>query len=364
MAPLSQILPAFGRACRVLVDSVRLERLLAPSLRAAPLTHAALLFGPPRSPPFYTEKGIIASMAASTHPNLPPAEHADLAPANAPAADQPLQAKLAALEARLRDLGSLMVAYSGGVDSAFLAATAYRVLGNQMLAVLADSPSLARRDLEQACAFAQSLGMPLHVINTDELDKPEYQRNDANRCFHCKDELFTSMEALRPTLGFTHIAYGMNADDTRDYRPGQRAAEQHAVLAPLAEAGLAKLEVRALSKAAGFALWDRPAAPCLSSRVEYGRKVTREVLEQVEKAEDSLRQLGFRELRVRHHGELARVELARTELPRALSMEMLDAITAALKQAGFQYITLDCSGFRSGSMNAILPVEVLARRGA
>ena len=140
--------------------------------------------------------------------------------------------------------------------------------------------------------------------------------------------------------------------------------ETNAVLAPLAEVGLTKMEVRALSKAAGYPLWDRPAAPCLSSRVEYGRTVTREVLEQVEKGEESLRQLGFRELRVRHHGELARVEIARTELPRALTMEMLDAITAALKQAGFQYVTLDCTGFRSGSLNAILPVEVLARRGA
>jgi uncharacterized protein len=156
----------------------------------------------------------------------------------------------------------------------------------------------------------------------------------------------------------------MNADDTRDYRPGQRAADEHAVLAPLAEAGLAKSEIRALSKAAGYLLWDRPAAPCLASRVEYGRTVTREVLEQVERAEESLRRLGFSELRVRHHGELARVELARAELPRALSMEMLDAITTALKQIGFQYVTLDCAGFRSGSMNAILPVEVLARRGA
>jgi uncharacterized protein len=156
----------------------------------------------------------------------------------------------------------------------------------------------------------------------------------------------------------------MNADDTRDYRPGQRAAEQHAVLAPLAEAGLAKIEVRALAKAAGYSLWDRPAAPCLASRVEYGRAVTREVLEQVERAEESLRQLGFHELRVRHHGDLARVEIARPELPRALSMEMLDAITAALKQVGFQYVTLDCAGFRSGSLNAILPVEVLARHGA
>ena len=272
--------------------------------------------------------------------------------------------KLQTLEERLGQLGSLMVAYSGGVDSAFLAATAHRVLGSRMLAVLADSPSLSRHDFEAACDFARVQQMPLHIIATEELSRPEYQRNDANRCFHCKDELFAAMEALGPKLGFEQIAYGMNADDTHDYRPGQRAAEQHAVLAPLAEAGLTKLEIRALSRAAGFAFWDRPAAPCLSSRVEYGRNVTREVLEQVEKAEESLRQLGFRELRVRHHGELARVELARAEMPRALTMEMLDAITAALKLAGFQYVTLDCQGFRSGAMNAVLPVEVLTRRGA
>jgi pyridinium-3,5-biscarboxylic acid mononucleotide sulfurtransferase len=273
-------------------------------------------------------------------------------------------AKMQALEARLKQLGSLMVAYSGGVDSAFLAATAHRVLGDKMLAVMADSASLARRDMEQACAFALSLGMPLRVVETQELDNPDYARNDANRCFHCKDELFATMKTLGAELEFKSIAYGMNADDTRDYRPGQRAAKEHEVLAPLAEVGLTKLEVRALSKAAGYPLWDRPAAPCLSSRVEYGRKVTREVLEQVEKAEDSIRALGFRELRVRHHGELARVEIARNELPRALNLEMMDAITAALKMAGYQYVTLDCTGFRSGSLNVLLPVEVLARRGA
>jgi uncharacterized protein len=273
-------------------------------------------------------------------------------------------ARLATLEALLAQQQTLMVAYSGGVDSAFLAATAHRVLGPRMIAVLADSPSLARRDLEQARTFAESIAMPLHIAATDELERPEYRRNDADRCFHCKDELFAVMQGLGASLGFAAIAYGMNADDTRDFRPGQRAAKQHAVLAPLAEAGLTKLDVRALAKAAGYPVWDRPAAPCLSSRVEYGRAVTREVLAQVEQAEDSMRALGFREFRVRHHGELARVEVARAELPRALSIEMLDQITALLKQAGYQYVTLDCTGFRSGSMNVILPADILLRRGA
>ena len=294
-----------------------------------------------------------------------PTRHAENGAAVNPASARvETDSHVAALEARIGRLENLMVAYSGGVDSAFLAATAHRVLGSRMLAVLADSPSLARRDMEQACAFASSIEMPLRVVVTEELERPDYQRNDANRCFHCKDELFRVMESLGAELGFSAIAYGMNADDRRDFRPGQRAAEQHAVLAPLADAGLNKLEVRALAKAAGYPLWDRPAAPCLSSRVEYGRAVTRPVLEQVERSEEALRQLGFREFRVRHHGELARVEIARAELPRALSMEMLDAITSALKQAGYQYVTLDCTGFRSGSMNEILPVDILSRRGA
>ena len=276
----------------------------------------------------------------------------------------PTLTKLHALEDRLRSLGSLMVAYSGGVDSAFLAATAHRVLGDRILAVLADSPSLARRDMEQARAFAASRGISLRIIHTEELDKPEYQRNDADRCFHCKTELFETMKKLGAELGFEQIAYGMNADDRRDYRPGQRAAEQHEVLAPLADAGLTKQEIRALAKEAGYTLWDRPAAPCLSSRVEYGRPVTREVLEQVESGEESLRKLGFREFRVRHHGELARVEISRTEMNRALTLEMMDKISAELRKAGFQYVTLDCTGFRSGSLNAVLPAEVLMRQGA
>lgn len=292
-------------------------------------------------------------MAASVPAGPSPGQSADF-PAS----------KLEALEARLLGLGSLMVAYSGGVDSAYLAATAHRMLGSRMIAVIADSPSLARRDFEQACAFARGLGMPLHIIATEELARPEYARNDFNRCFHCKDELFNVMEPLGPQLGFTAIAYGMNADDTRDFRPGQRAAQEHAVLAPLADVGLTKAEIRTLARTAGYSLWDRPAAPCLSSRVEYGRAVTREVLEQIEKSEDSLRVLGFREFRVRHHGDLARVEIARAELPRALAIETFDAISAALKHAGYQYVTIDTAGFRSGSLNAVVPADVLLRRGA
>lgn len=284
--------------------------------------------------------------------------------ADLPAPSAETAARLCALEARLKELDSVMVAYSGGVDSAFLAATAHRVLGERMLAVLADSPSLARRDMELARAFAEAQGIPLRIIETQELDHPEYRRNDGNRCFHCKTELFAGMEALVRELGFERIAYGMNADDRRDYRPGQRAAEEHEVLAPLAEAGLTKDDVRTLARAAGYTLWDRPAAPCLSSRVEYGREVTREVLSQVERAEEAVRRLGFREFRVRHHGELARVEIARAEMPRALAMETLDAITAALKEAGYKYVTLDAAGFRSGSLNALLPAEMLRRRGA
>jgi uncharacterized protein len=280
---------------------------------------------------------------------------------------QSAHSKLRILEARLKDLGSLMVAYSGGVDSAFLAATAYRVLGNQMLAVLADSPSLARRELKEAREFAASVGMPLRIVATEEMDRPEYTRNDAERCFHCKTELFLAMKELgkelAPKLGFTRIAFGMNVDDRGDYRPGQRAAAEQEVLAPLAEAGLSKMEIRLLAREAGYSLWDRPAAPCLASRLEYGRAVTREALEQIEKGEDALRRMGFHELRVRHHGTLARVEIARAELPRALNLETLDAITGALKEIGFKYVTLDCAGFRSGSMNAILPAELLARQG-
>lgn len=271
-----------------------------------------------------------------------------------------LAAKRDLLEATLRDLGSVMVAYSGGTDSAFLAWAAYQVLGDKMLAVIADSPSLPRAELQAALAFTTRHNIPTQVVHTDEIDNPDYQRNDANRCFHCKDELFTVMESQRQARGFRHLAYGMNLDDRADFRPGQQAAAQHHVLAPLVTAQLTKTEIRQLSRDAGLELWDKPASACLSSRIEYGRAVTRGNLSQVEQAEEALHALGFQQVRVRHHGELARIEIARTELPLALNVGMLDRITSALRPLGFTYVTLDTQGYRSGSMNDILPATAIA----
>lgn len=271
-----------------------------------------------------------------------------------------LAAKRDLLEATLRDLGGVMVAYSGGTDSAFLAWAAYQVLGDKMLAVIADSPSLPRAELQAALAFTTRHNIPTHVVHTDEIDNPDYQRNDANRCFHCKDELFTVMESQRQARGFRHLAYGMNLDDRADFRPGQQAAAQHHVLAPLVTAQLTKTEIRQLSRDAGLELWDKPASACLSSRIEYGRAVTRGNLSQVEQAEEALHALGFQQVRVRHHGELARIEIARTELPLALNVGMLDRITSALRPLGFTYVTLDTQGYRSGSMNDILPATAIA----
>jgi uncharacterized protein len=271
-----------------------------------------------------------------------------------------LAAKRDLLDATLHDLGSVMVAYSGGTDSAFLAWAAHQALGENMLAVIADSPSLPRAELEAALAFTTHHRIPTHILHTGELENPDYQRNDANRCFHCKDELFTVMESERQSRAFQHLAYGMNLDDRGDFRPGQQAAAQHHAVAPLVNAELTKPEIRQLARDAGLELWDKPASACLASRIEYGRPVTRENLSQVEQAEDALRSLGFRQLRVRHHGNLARIEISRTELPLALSVDMLDRITAALRPIGFLYITLDTQGYRSGSMNDILPANAIA----
>ena len=267
--------------------------------------------------------------------------------------------------ARLRELVAshrrLIVAYSGGVDSAFLAWTAHELLGEAMRAVIADSPSLARTHLEDALGFAREHAIPVEVVETRELENPSYTRNDSMRCFHCKDELFTVLERYCEGVSFAAIAYGINADDEADFRPGQKAARAHRVLAPLLEAGLTKAEIRELARQAGLRVWDKPASACLSSRIEYGRAVTPEALAVVEKGEDALRALGFRQFRVRHHGEIVRIEIARQEMGRALTEAMTREFAVIFKDLGFKFVTLDLEGFRSGSMNQLLPAEDLLR---
>ncbi len=270
--------------------------------------------------------------------------------------------KQRSLEERLRGLGSVIVAYSGGVDSAWLAWVAHRVLGEGMLAALADSASLARSHYRDAVAFAGEHGIPLLVVETKELEHEDYAKNESDRCFHCKDELFAVLEAERERRGFTAVAYGLNVDDGRDFRPGQRAARDHRVVAPLADAGLTKVDIRALAHAAGLRVWDKPASACLSSRIEYGRRVTPEALKQVEDAEEALRTLGLRRFRVRHHGSVARIEIAEEEMAAALRPEMFARMAAAVRAAGFPYVAVDCDGYRSGSMNELLPAEMLAEK--
>ena len=277
--------------------------------------------------------------------------------------DAALAEKSYRLQAELRILGRLLIAYSGGVDSAYLVWAAHQAIGNNMLAVIADSPSLARTQLADALAFAGEYGIAVEVIATAELDRPEYARNDGQRCFQCKDELFTVMEAYRASQGFDTIAYGVNVDDQGDFRPGQQAARQHHVIAPLLNAGLGKEEIRRLAREAGLRVWDKPASACLSSRIEYGRPVTRGALDVVERGEDALRALGFRQFRVRHHGDIVRIEIAREEMDRALNPAMAAQFTAIFRALGFKFVTLDLEGFRSGSMNALLPAEQLRRTG-
>lgn len=272
-----------------------------------------------------------------------------------------LEQKAARLREIVASYPSLIVAYSGGVDSAFLAWTARQVLGDQMVAVIADSASLARTHLEDAVAFAHEHAIPVEVVETRELENPAYARNDATRCFHCKDELFTVLESYREARGFEAIAYGVNADDEGEFRPGQQAAREHHVLAPLLDAGLTKVEIRELARQAELRVWDKPASACLASRMEYGRAVTAEALSVIERGEDALRRLEFKQFRVRHHGEIVRIEIARDELPRALTPEMARQLTAIFKALGFKFVTLDLEGFRSGSMNQLLTAAELVR---
>jgi pyridinium-3,5-biscarboxylic acid mononucleotide sulfurtransferase len=273
---------------------------------------------------------------------------------------QTLQAKQELLFAHLRELQRVIIAYSGGTDSAYLAWAAHRVLGDNALAITADSPSIPTSHKRDAEAFARQCGFAHQYISTYEFDNADYVKNDKNRCFHCKDELFLRLETYGAEHGYRHIIYGVNKDDLGDYRPGQRAAKIHQVKAPLVEAGLMKAEIRELSRLAGLSTWDRPAAACLSSRVPYGTPVTLQTIQTIEQGEEAVRALGFRQFRVRFHGELVRIEIAKEELPKAFTLENAGALTAIFKQLGFLYVTLDLEGYRQGSLNASLGAQVSA----
>jgi uncharacterized protein len=280
------------------------------------------------------------------------------AAAPAPAVDSALAlSKQEDLFAALRRLDSLLVAFSGGADSAYLAWAAHHALDQRALAITALSASFSRHDREQAEAFIAATGLRHEFIETHELANPLYVANNADRCYHCKDELFDQMDALARGRGFAAIAYGINADDTRDFRPGHRAAHEHHVLAPLLDTELYKSEIRFLSRQAGLATWNRPASACLSSRVPYGMAVTPELLLKIDRAEAVLRALEFRQFRVRAHGELARIEIAREELARGFDPEISRKISEGVKSAGFSFVTLDLEGYRQGSLNSLLKIK-------
>lgn len=266
-------------------------------------------------------------------------------------------AKQEKLFASLRQLESVLVAFSGGADSAFLAWAADQALGERALAITALSASFSKHDREQAEAFIAATGLLHEFVETHELSNPLYVANNADRCYHCKDELFGQMDELARTRGFAAIAYGINADDTRDFRPGHRAAHEHHVLAPLLDAELYKDEIRFLSQRSGLTTWNRPASACLSSRVPYGTAVTPELLEKIDRAEAVLRALEFRQFRVRAHGELARIEIASEELARGFEPEISRKISEGLKRAGFSFVTLDLEGYRQGSLNSLLKIK-------
>jgi uncharacterized protein len=262
------------------------------------------------------------------------------------------------LLARLAELPSLIVALSGGIDSAYLAWAAHHVLGDRALCVTAISASYSAFDREQVELLLRATGLRHEFIETHELDNPAYRANHSDRCYFCKDELFSALDVMASNRRIAAVAYGVNADDTHDFRPGQRAAAEHRVLTPLLDVGLHKVEIRFLAHRAGVPSWDRPASACLASRLPYGTEVTTERLALVEKGEAALRSLGFRQFRVRLHDKLARIELARDELPRALTPEMAAAMAAALKAAGFAYVALDLEGYRQGSLNEALAKSV------
>jgi uncharacterized protein len=266
------------------------------------------------------------------------------------------------LLARLAAIPSLIVALSGGADSAYLAWAVHEALGTRALSVTALSPSYSAHDRAFVEEFVRKLGLRHEFIETHEMENPAYRANAADRCYFCKDELFSALDELARSRGFAAVAYGVNADDTLDFRPGHRAATEHQVLAPLLDASLSKAEIRHLSHRAGLPTWDRPASACLASRLPYGTEVTPERLGLVERGEAALRALGFRQFRVRLHDKLARVEIAPDEMPRALAPEMAAAIADRLKAAGFTYVALDLEGYRQGSLNETL--SPVGRRSA
>lgn len=258
------------------------------------------------------------------------------------------------LLADLAQLPSVLIAYSGGADSAYLAWAANRALGQRALAVTALSASFSAHDRERALAFAAEAGLRHELIETREFENPLYIANNADRCYFCKEELFTQLDRIAAERGFAAVAYGINADDTRDFRPGHRAAAEHRVLAPLLDAALTKAEIRALSRDAGLSTWDRPASPCLSSRIPYGTAVTPEALAQVEAGEAILRALGLRQFRVRYYGEVARLEIDTAELPQARTAGLPDSVAAEFRRLGFARVEMDERGYRQGSLNAAL----------
>jgi pyridinium-3,5-biscarboxylic acid mononucleotide sulfurtransferase len=273
-----------------------------------------------------------------------------------------LRAKQRSLFAALGELGRVIVAYSGGTDSAYLAWAANEVLGEDAVAITADSASIPASHKRDAEEFARRYGIRHEYIETFEFDNPDYARNEADRCFHCKDEMFTRLDQLGRERGIPHVVYGVNKDDLGDYRPGQGAAKLHQVRAPLVEAGLTKAEIRELSRLAGLPTWDRPASACLASRIPYGTPVTIENVKKVETGEEAVRALGFRQFRVRFHGDLVRLEIAPDELARALSMDMARRFTEIFKPLGFHFVTLDLEGYRQGAMNEALNLDKIGSR--